>query len=239
VSVLTARMNSRPLTRAAVMAGALALSGCQTPLSRDVARGKEAYNTFPATNPDAPLGEYRIGPLDVLDVSVFREPDLSVKSVTVDASGKILVPLIGQVPAAGRSANELSGELAKLLSAKFLESPNVVVTVITAASQQVTVEGSVNEAGVFQIKGHTTLLEALAMAKGTSRTAALSQTVVFRNIDGRRNAALFDLSKIQRGTAPDPEIQGSDIIVVGFSNLKSGFRDFLSSAPLLSLFRPF
>ncbi|WP_294260858.1 polysaccharide biosynthesis/export family protein [uncultured Sphingomonas sp.] len=217
----------------------LPLAACQPSLDKSVARGPAAYDVIPALNPDVQPGEYRIGPLDTLDVTVFQEPDLSQKGLRVDAAGRVLVPLIGQIQASGQTAVELSKTIAAQLGQRYLVNPQVTVSVVSAVSQRVSVEGSVNEAGVYEIAGRTSLLQALALAKGTSRTAALSQVVVFRNINGQRNAAVFNVSDIRRGAAPDPEIQGNDLIVVGFSNVKAGFRDFLSSSPLLAIFRPF
>jgi len=72
------------------------------------------------------------------------------------------------------------------------------------------------------------------MAKGTSRVAALNQVVVFRIIDGKRIGGVFDVSKINRGVALDPEIRGDDTIVVGLSNVKAAWRDILTAAPLFS-----
>lgn len=217
----------------------LALSACQPTLDKSVARGAAAYDVIPALNPDVQPGEYRLGPLDTIDVTVFQEPDLSQKGLHLDAAGRVLIPLIGQVEAAGKTAVELSNQIASQLGQRYLVNPQVTVTVVSAVSQRVSVEGSVNEAGVYEIAGRTSLLQALALAKGPTRTAALSQVVVFRNINGQRNAAVFNIADIRRGAAPDPEIVGNDLIVVGFSNVKAGFRDFLSSSPLLAIFRPF
>ncbi|MDB5690152.1 MAG: protein GumB [Sphingomonas bacterium] len=222
-----------------VCGASLVLSGCQTPVASGMARGSEAYKVIPATDPGTSLVDYTIGPLDTLDITVFQETDLSMKGAKVDAGGQILMPLIGPMKAAGRTPRGLSQDIAARLSEKYLESPQVSVVVTSAVSQRVAVEGSVNEAGVFEIEGHTTLLEVLAMAKGTSRTAALGEVIVFRNIRGERTAALFNVSHIQKGAAPDPEIVGNDLVVVGFSNLKAGWRDLLGTAPLINLFRPY
>ena len=92
---------------------------------------------------------------------------------------------------------------------------------------------------MYDISGSSTLLEAIARAKSPTRVARLDQVVVFRMINGQRAGAVFDLRKIRDGEAPDPQLQGGDIVVVGFSAVKGAFRDFLSAAPLLSLFQIF
>lgn len=225
-----------------VTAGAAALcltSACQAPLDPSVAKGAAAYSMIAPPDPSAKPEEYAIGPLDTLDVTVFQEPDLTQKGVKVDSGGAVLLPLVGQIEAAGKTASVLSAEIAQRLRTRYLEDPQVSVIVTEAMSRRVAIEGSVNEAGVYEINGQTTLIEALALAKGTSRTAALSQVVVFRTISGQRQAAVFNISDIRRGAAPDPEIKGNDTIVVGFSNLKSGFRDVIQTAPFLNIFRPF
>jgi len=196
--------------------------------------GTAAYTSFPAPTGDHGAEEYRIGALDTLSISVFQEQDLSQSAVQVDASGNILMPLIGQVKAEDKTSAQLGSEIAKSLGEKYLTNPQVSVIVSQSVSQHVTVDGSVTEPGVYAIQGRTTLLDALAMAKGTSRVAALNQVVVFRIIDGKRIGGVFDVSKINRGVALDPEIRGDDTIVVGLSNVKAAWRDILTAAPLFS-----
>ncbi len=214
------------------------LGGCQRALSPDIIKGAAAYQTFPPADPAAPLAPYRIGPFDTLDIRVFQEPDLSVQAARVDAGGALSLPLIGSVEAYGRTTDELSREIARRLRERYLEDPQVSVLVANAVSQRVTVDGSVNQAGVFPIQSRATLLEALALAGGTSRTAALDQVIVFRMIDGRQNAAVFNVDEIRRGIQPNPVIYGNDTITVGFSNIKSAWRDIISAAPFVTVFRP-
>jgi polysaccharide export outer membrane protein len=114
----------------------------------------------------------------------------------------------------------------------------VAVSVTTSVSQKVIVQGEVNEAGVFEVKGRTTLLEALALAKGETRVASLDEVIVFRNINGQRMGAIFDVQRIRRGISEDPEIVGNDVVVVGTSRAKSVWRDILAASPLVGAFRP-
>lgn len=198
--------------------------------------GEAAYTAFPAPTADHPVDDYKIGALDTLAVTVFQEPDLSTSAVQVDASGNVLLPLIGQVKADGKTSTQLGDEIGIKLGARYLTNPQVSVIVTQSVSQHVTVDGSVTDPGVYAIQGRTTLLDALAMAKGTSRVAALNQVAVFRMIDGKRVGGVFNVDKINRGLAPDPEIKGDDTIVVGLSNVKSAWRDILTAAPLLTAF---
>jgi polysaccharide export outer membrane protein len=214
----------------------LALAGCAS--APTLPRGQEAYTSFPAPNPDQTVEDYRIGAQDKINITVFEEPDLSLQNVQVDASGSILLPLIGAVAAAGKTSSELSEEIAARLDSRFLVDPQVSVIVSSSVSQKVTVEGSVTEPGVYEVRGRTTLLEALAMAKGPTRVAALDQVAVFRTLNGQRMGALFNVKAIRRGEAADPEIRGNDTVVVGLSNVKAVWRDALVAMPALAVFRP-
>jgi polysaccharide export outer membrane protein len=201
--------------------------------------GAAAYQAFPPANPDGALPPYKIGAFDKIAVSVFQEEDLSVKDVQVDSGGNILLPLIGQVKAAGRTSTELADSISGRLGSKYLVNPQVSVVVEESVSQKVTVEGSVIEPGVYAIQGRTTLLDAVAMAKGTSRVAALDEVAVFRDIGGKRVGALFNLKRIGRGEAQDPQILGNDTVVIGLSNVKAAWRDLLTATPLIAAARPF
>ena len=230
-------INGRIVAVFATLFTAVTLSGCSTPGSRLDAQAAAPYFKAPADN--GSIRDYRVGPLDKINITVFQVPDLTLQGVQVDASGRLLLPLIGSVQAAGKTTEQLSSDIAARLGSKYLESPQVSVIVAESVSQRVTVEGSVLEAGVYQLTGPTSLEMAIAMARGPSRVAALSQGVVFRRIEGKRMGAVFDLSKIRSGEAEDPEILGNDVVIVGFSNIKGAWRDFLTAAPLVAAFRPF
>jgi polysaccharide biosynthesis/export protein len=215
-----------------VLAGCTQLGGFKT----DLPSGDKAYDIVPAPKSED-LRDYRVGPLDTLSVTVFQEPDLTFKEMQVDAGGNVLFPLIGNVEAGGKTAHEVSEEIARRLDEHYLKNAQVSVVVEESASQHITVEGSVTQPGVYDINGHSTLLEAIARAKSPTRTAKLNQVVVFRTVDGKRTGAVFDLSKIRNGQSPDPELLGGDVVVVGFSAVKGAFRDFLSAAPIFNAFR--
>jgi polysaccharide export outer membrane protein len=177
--------------------------------------------------------EYRIGPLDKLDITVFEVKDLSVQKLQVDASGRIILPLIGSIVAKGKTTTELADEIAARLGEKYLQSPQVSVTVAEALSRKVTVEGAVNEAGVFELKGRTSLLEAVARAKGVSKAANPHHVSIVRIVDGTPHAASFDLAAIGAGKAPDPEVEGDDIVIVDSSKAKSFWNGLVQALPAL------
>lgn len=228
---------------AVLLAVASLLGGCDgardVPIKAIGAAPQDAYRFFPAPQPDGELPAYRIGALDKISVTVYQEEGLSVESTQVDAAGKIVLPLIGEVSAAGKTSIELGDLVGARLGVRYLEHPQVSVVVVESVSQKVTVEGSVNDPGVFPIKGRTTLLDSLAMAKGPSRVAALDEAVIFREIGGQRIGATFNIVDIRNGRALDPEIRGNDTVVVGLSNLKAAWRDILTASPLIAATRPF
>ena len=90
--------------------------------------------------------------------------------------------------------------------------------------------------GIYPITGRTTLLQAIAIGGGMQRIASESSVVVFRVVDGQRMAAVFDVTQIRSGQAPDPEIYGDDIVVVDKSKVKSVYRAIIESLPIFNVF---
>lgn len=174
---------------------------------------------------------YKIGPLDVLDISVFKVPDLN-KSLQVAEDGSINYPLIGDIPAAGKTAHELEHDLTRKLGGKYLKNPQVTVFVKEYNSQRVTVTGSSKSTGVYPIKGNTTLLQVLAMAGDVNPDIASGDIVVFRTVDGQRKAAKFDIDAIKQGKTEDPLMQPGDVVVVDTSATKVALSNILKVVPL-------
>ncbi|MCW3837128.1 polysaccharide biosynthesis/export family protein [Sphingomonas canadensis] len=221
---------------AALVAIGLLAAGCTE--RANLPAGADAYALIPPPQENVQLREYRILPGDQLSVIVYREPDLSLPGVQVDTAGKFSLPLLGSVDAAGRTAEELAEDIRSRLAAQYLREPKVAVNVASAASQRIVVEGSVNQPGLYDIRGETTLLGAVSLARGPTRTAALSEVAVFRRSGKDLIAAKFDIAAIRKGEMRDPEILPGDTVVVGFSQLKSAWRDFLAAAPAFAIFRP-
>ena len=189
---------------------------------------------LPPPDPQSGLAQqdYRIGPLDELDVVVFQEKDMS-QTVDVDASGRINLPLVGALIAAGKSPDQLAKEIAQKLGEKYLQSPQVAVLVKKATSQKVIVDGEVGQPGVYPITGRTTLLQAIALAKGADQYADRKHVTIFRFVNSQRYSEVYNLDEIRRAKAPDPEIFGNDVVVVERSGIKSAIRDYF--APLSPL----
>lgn len=177
---------------------------------------------------------YKIGPLDVVEFSVFKVPELK-RTAQVAETGTVNLPLVGEIQAAGRTAQEVERELAKTLGAKFLQSPQVTLLIKEYNSQRVTVEGAVKRPGVYPLRGKTSLLQVIATAQGLDRVSD-STVVVFRRINGKRLAARFDVAQIRSGATNDPPIQSGDVVVAPSSAVKGAFDTILKSLPLTTVF---
>jgi polysaccharide export outer membrane protein len=212
------------------------LAGCA-----DTRGGSIPYDR-PLAAPDTPhfttLGsDYKIAPMDKLGIKVFKMEDLS-GDYDVDLAGNISMPLIGEVKAANLTTAQLNDELTQKLGAKYLEHPDVSVAIKSSTAHVVTVDGAVKDGGSFPVAGQVSLIQAIAMAKGTSEDANPRRVAVFRTVGGQRQAAAFDLTAIRRGESPDPQIYPGDIIVVDGSSVKARQKTLLQSIPLLAIFSP-
>ena len=219
-----------------LMAAAVSIAGCadtrggSIPYDRVLAAPDEAKFETLETN-------YKIAPIDKLAIKVFKMDDLS-GDYDVDLSGNISLPLVGQLQAANLTTEQLDNQLTQKLGSKYLEHPDVSVAIKASTAHVVTVDGAVRDGGRFPVAGPISLIQAVAMAKGTSDDANARRVAVFRTIGGQRQAAAFDLTSIRRGQSPDPQIYPGDIVVVDGSSLKAAQKQILSSIPLLSIFGP-
>jgi len=208
----------------------------------DTAGGPIPYDRALAA-PDEPavasLGAgYKIAPMDQLSIKVFNSKDLS-DDYDVDLAGHISLPLVGEVEAANLTTAQLDDALTAKLGEKYFEHPDVSVAVKKSVGRLVTVDGAVKDAGSFPVLGNLSLMQAVALAKGTSEDANPRRVAVFRTIGGTRQAAAFDLTAIRRGQSQDPAVYPGDIVVVDGSSIKALQKQILQSFPLLSIFRPF
>jgi len=177
--------------------------------------------------------DYRIGAQDVLEVNVFGIDDLK-REVQVDSGGKVLLPLVGQMQAGGRTPGEFSEDMERALKAKYMKNPQVIVTVKNAQSQRVTIDGAVNKPGVYPLTGPTTLLQAISLGGGPDQKLANQRKVaVFRQVQGKRHGAVFNLDHIRSGKADDPQIYPNDIVVVETSAGQKFIQNFQGVFPLL------
>ncbi|MGZ8997242.1 MAG: polysaccharide biosynthesis/export family protein [Allosphingosinicella sp.] len=236
-SALFIRARLRPLGLAALVAGFAMLTACAG--SRG---GPIPYEVQDFGKPDSPAplaleADYKIAPLDTLTIRVFQVADLSGE-FEVDLTGRIALPLIGNVKAIDQTTTELDERITQMLSAKYLQNPDVTVGVKESSTRVVTVDGSVRAPGVFPVRGQMTLMQVVAMARGTDDSSNPRRVAIFRQIQGQRMAAAFDLVSIRRGQMEDPRIYSGDIVVVDGSKIRALQREILSALPLLSVFNP-
>ena len=214
------------------MLATVLLGGCgTTPPAPDMA----PQLALPDTTTITQTGDLRISTLDVLTVRVFGVEELD-GSYQVDHQGNVKIPLIGTQNAKGYTALEFSEKLEEELGRAYLQDPDVTVSIKEGLSPRVTIEGSVNSPGVYDISGSISLLQVVALGGGLSEDANPERVIVFRQIEGERHAAGFNLKKIRANEAEDPTIYGNDIIVVDGSRARQTYGEVLRSIPLLSLF---
>jgi polysaccharide export outer membrane protein len=157
--------------------------------------------------------EYEIGPEDVLDISVWKNPELSRK-VPVRPDGKISLPLVNDIQAAGLTPGELRQHLASKLT-EFVPTPEVSVVVQEVQSLKVSVVGAVKTPGRFTLRSSATVLECLAMAQGLTEFANREKIVVLRQNGSTSQRIPFNYRKVAEGSEQENFlIKAGDIIVV-------------------------
>ncbi len=159
--------------------------------------------------------DYLLGPEDVLEITVWRSADLS-KIVTVRPDGKISLPLIGDVPAMGKTATQLAADLSVKLK-EYKENPQVSIVLKEVNSYALYVLGEVLRPGKYPLKTKTTLLQAITISGGFKETAARNKIVIFRfGKDGTqiKLKASYDDIVLRDGTTQNIELKPGDQIVV-------------------------
>jgi polysaccharide export outer membrane protein len=196
----------------------------------------KAGNLPPPARQDATMDvrSYTVGPFDKLVIDVFGIEDLSRREVQTDAGARFSFPLAGIVDAGGLTPQEIERLLEDRLRGRYVRNPQVTVNLKETGSQLVTVDGQVREPGLYPVVGRMTLMRAIATAKGLADFAKLDDVVVFRTVEGRKMAGLYNLKLIRRGVYEDPEIYANDVVVVGDSNARRLFKDVLQAAPLIT-----
>jgi len=177
-SIISAFTASMPTAGGHVSASPVTLVGAQY-------SGQAQAATNIVNNEDQSLAgsDYRIGPNDVLSVTVLQAKELDV-STRVSAQGNISLPLIGVVRAAGLTPQQLEVEIERLLSEKYIHEPDVTVQLTELQSQPLSVVGAVRLPGTFQVRGPRTLLEALSLAGGLAEDAGDVVMVLRSDRDG-------------------------------------------------------
>jgi polysaccharide export outer membrane protein len=172
----------------------------------------QAKETISSNSPAE--AEYKIGPQDVVRIDVWKEPDIS-RTIPVRPDGKISLPLLNDVTAAGLTSMQLATAIREGLT-KYLTSPQVTVTVTEINSRRVYVTGEVNRAGSIPLLPNMTALQALSGAGGFTQFAKIKGIYVLRNEGGKQVKYPFNYKEVVKGNHPEQNISllSGDVIVV-------------------------
>ena len=180
-----------------------------------------------ASSANGPGADYKIAPNDLLDVEVFGVPELK-RTVRVSSTGHVSLPLIGLVLVAGMGPADAEALIASQYASRYLQDPQVSVFIREFTTQRITLDGAVVKPGIYPLTGQITLLRALALAGGGAPLADLENVMLFRLLpDGRTQQERYDVLKIRKGEAPDPLLQGDDVVVVNRDPRRTALRDSL------------
>jgi len=181
------------------------------------------FQVPPVEVKDQPIPKYTIGPLDLLEIEVFRVAELS-RVVRVSSEGTISLPLVGTIKVTGYTVEEVGGVIQKHLEKEYLQDPYVSVFIKEYESQKITINGWVESPGIFPLKGKTTLIQALSIAGGIKRLGDPTDVVIFREKPGVGTTGYkINFEEVQAGLISDPILQSHDIIVVPENGSKAAF----------------
>ena len=157
---------------------------------------------------------YKVLPGDILQISVWREPDLQ-KEVLVRPDGAFSFPLCGDISAKNQSVADLQGEITKRLS-QYISDPVVTVSVSEILGNKVYVIGQVNNPGEFVVNPQVDVLQALSMAGGTTPFASLNDIKIFRRTETRQQVLPFRYDDVTKGRNLDQNVvlHSGDVVVV-------------------------
>jgi polysaccharide biosynthesis/export protein len=183
--------------------------GDETPSRAKAESGSAATTRTPEND-----SEYKIGPQDVLRIDVWKEPEIS-RTVPVRPDGKISVPLLNDVQAAGFTPIELTQIITEGLK-KYINNPQVTVAITEINSRRIYVTGEVMRAGAFPLLPNMTVLQALSSSGGFTQFAKLKSIYVLRMEEGKQAKHPFNYKDVVSGKRPEQNIllQPGDIIVV-------------------------
>lgn len=173
-----------------------------------------------AAVPNTPLeplaaeDEYRIGIGDVLAVNVWKEPDVSVQTVTVRPDGKISVPLVKEILVRGRTPLQVEEVLTTKFK-QFINNPVVTVIAVEIRSQTVSLVGAVRSPGAILMQPGMTVLEAIAEGGGLTEYAKKKKIYVIREVGGRRMTIPYEYAAVMGGdTEKDVALRAGDAVVI-------------------------
>jgi polysaccharide export outer membrane protein len=158
---------------------------------------------------------YKIGGGDILQVTTWREPDFSLEEILVRIDGKITLPLLDDIQAAGLTSLELKKDIQRKLK-KFVGNPNVTVTVRSPASQKFYILGEVAQTGEYALTKELTVLQAFALAGGFTEWASKKEIILLRREEGKEKIIRVNYKNIIKGKdfSQNVRIKANDTIIV-------------------------
>ena len=198
----------------AATAACACLTGAASAQDTKSANAKDTTSAAVVRDPRVlPPTEYMIGPEDVLDILVWKNPELS-RTVPVRPDGKVSIPLVNDIQAAGLTPSQLREQLATRLG-EYVPSPEVAVILREVHSVKVAVVGSVRQPGRFEVKSPATVLELIAMAQGLTEFANRDRIIVMRQNGATSTRVPFNYRKVAEGSEQENFfVRPGDIIVV-------------------------
>jgi polysaccharide export outer membrane protein len=177
------------------------------------AQAQAAASPAPVAKPAEADREFKIGPEDVIDISVWKNPELS-RTVPVRPDGMVSLPLLNDIQVAGLTPTELKDQLTKRLS-EYVPTPEISVIVREIHSPKVAVMGSVKTPGRYELKSPATVLEVIALAQGFTDFASRDRIVVLRQNGATTTRIPFNYRKVTGGDEQSNfYVRPGDIIVV-------------------------
>jgi polysaccharide export outer membrane protein len=173
-----------------------------------------ALADYPIGTGDAPGGDYTIGPEDLLQIDVWKEKDLQ-REVLVRPDGWITFPLVGNISAKGKTAQQVQDEISTRLR-KYITDPDVTVSVKKVAGYKIFVIGKVGKPGEFSVGRYVDVMQALTLAGGLTPFADDGNIRILRREDGKDTVLHFDYSDVRKGRHLEQNIilRSGDTIVV-------------------------
>ncbi len=209
-------MNRKTSIFAITLALAIAGSAWASPQDKqgDTKSAAPAVTDSKSAVPATTDPDYVIGAEDVLDISVWKEPDVS-RSVPVRPDGRISLPLINDVPAAGLTPQQLAASVTEKLQ-KFLNEPQVTIIVTAINSQRIFIIGEVVHAGALPLIPGMTVLQALSSAGGFTAYANMKKIHIVRTRDGKQTQLPFNYKEALNGdnSQQNIKLEPGDTIVV-------------------------
>jgi polysaccharide biosynthesis/export protein len=171
----------------------------------------------PAAKTSAELpDDYIVGVEDILSVSVWKEPDLSVKEVVVRPDGKISVPLIGDIQASELTPMQLQNRITERMKEFLRAAPSVTVVVLKIGSRSVSIVGQVAKPGIYYLGSPMTVLELLSRAGGIGPEANKKKISIIRTEGGRTSSFIFNYREVSKGVnlKQNIELKNGDQVIV-------------------------